>query len=93
MPAEMFVLFVLLIVLVGALPRWPYSQTWGYVPSGVVLVIGALMVVWLMANQRGTGNLGQDAPNAAQDIGQDVKQGLRNVAEKTRQAADDLSNR
>jgi hypothetical protein len=44
------ILFVILIVLlIGALPTWPYSFGWGYYPSGglglvlVVLLIFALM--------------------------------------------------
>jgi hypothetical protein len=42
-------LFVLLIVLViGALPAWPYSRTWGFYPSGVIgLVLIALIVMAL----------------------------------------------
>ena len=35
-------LVLLVILLIGALPSWPYSQGWGYYPSGglgVVLVI------------------------------------------------------
>lgn len=42
-------LFVLLIVLVvGALPAWPYSRTWGFYPSGLIgLVIVVLIVMAL----------------------------------------------
>lgn len=35
-------LVLLVVLLIGALPSWPYSQGWGYYPSGglgVVLVI------------------------------------------------------
>jgi hypothetical protein len=44
------ILFVILIILlIGALPTWPYSSGWGYYPSGglglvlVILLIFALM--------------------------------------------------
>jgi hypothetical protein len=42
-------LFALLIVLViGALPAWPYSRTWGFYPSGLIgLVIIVLIVMAL----------------------------------------------
>ena len=45
-------LIILIILLVGALPAWPYSRTWGPAPSGiigVVLVIAlvALLVGWI----------------------------------------------
>ncbi len=36
---------VLLLLLIGALPRWQYSRKWGYRPMGVV---GALLVVVLV---------------------------------------------
>lgn len=42
-------LIVLVLLLVGALPTWPYSASWGYGPSsalGVVLVI--LLVLFLL---------------------------------------------
>ncbi|MBV8792911.1 MAG: DUF3309 domain-containing protein [Pseudolabrys sp.] len=42
------VLVVLLIlVLLGAVPRWPYSRGWGYGPSGLVGII--LIVVLVLA--------------------------------------------
>ena len=42
---------VLLLMLIGALPSWPHSKSWGYYPSsglGVVL----LVLVLLMFSQR-----------------------------------------
>ena len=38
-------LIVLILVLVGALPSWPYSRGWGYAPSGL---LGAVLVVVLV---------------------------------------------
>jgi hypothetical protein len=40
-------LIVLIVLLVGAFPRWPHSRSWGYAPSGVftVLVIVLLALV------------------------------------------------
>ena len=41
-------LIVLVLLLLGALPTWPYSSGWGYYPSGglgVVVVILLLLVV------------------------------------------------
>ncbi len=41
-------LIVLLLALLGALPAWPYSRTWGYYPSGglgVVLIIILILVL------------------------------------------------
>jgi hypothetical protein len=38
-------LIVLILLLVGALPSWPYSSGWGYGPSGV---LGTVVVVLLI---------------------------------------------
>ena len=38
-------LIILIIVLVGALPTWPYSGGWGYYPTGGV---GLLLVVVIL---------------------------------------------
>ncbi len=42
-------LIVLVLMLVGALPTWPHSRSWGYYPSGGVgLVIVILLILLLM---------------------------------------------
>ena len=38
-------LILVVLVLIGALPAWPYSRGWGYMPSGV---IGAIVVLLLL---------------------------------------------
>ncbi|MEJ6001208.1 DUF3309 family protein [Paucibacter soli] len=38
-------LILLLLMLVGAVPTWPHSRSWGYFPSGVVGVILLVVVV------------------------------------------------
>ena len=41
-------LIVLILVLVGAIPTWPYSSGWGYGPSGIVGVILVIVLVLLL---------------------------------------------
>ncbi len=42
-------LIVLVLLLVGALPSWPHSQSWGYMPSGALgLVLLVVLVLLLM---------------------------------------------
>jgi hypothetical protein len=36
---------VLILVLIGAVPTWPYSRSWGYGPSGLV---GTLLLILLL---------------------------------------------
>jgi hypothetical protein len=38
-------LIVIVLLLVGALPSWPHSRSWGYGPSGL---LGVLLVVLLV---------------------------------------------
>jgi hypothetical protein len=39
-----FLLIVLILMLLGALPTWPHSKSWGYYPSGG---LGLLVVILL----------------------------------------------
>lgn len=42
-------LIVLVLLLVGALPAWPHSKSWGYFPTGVIgLIVLILLVLVLM---------------------------------------------
>jgi hypothetical protein len=42
-------LIILVIILLGALPAWPYSAGWGYYPSGGLgLVVVVVLVLMLM---------------------------------------------
>jgi hypothetical protein len=44
---NLILLIVLVLLLVGALPAWPYSASWGYFPSGILGTV--LLVVLIMA--------------------------------------------
>ena len=41
-------LIVLILILIGALPTWPHSRSWGYYPSGGVGLIVVILVVLLV---------------------------------------------
>jgi hypothetical protein len=42
-------LILLVLLLIGALPTWPYSNSWGYYPSGGLgLVVVIVLVLVLM---------------------------------------------
>jgi hypothetical protein len=43
---SLILLIVLVVLLFGALPAWPYSRSWGYYPSeGLGLVVVVLLVL------------------------------------------------
>ena len=41
-------LIILIVILIGALPTWPYSGGWGYYPSGGVGLIVLILIVLLL---------------------------------------------
>jgi len=41
-------LIILIIILLGALPTWPYSGGWGYYPCGGVGLVVIIVVVLLL---------------------------------------------
>lgn len=45
-------LIVLVLLLLGVIPSWPHSRSWGYTPSGVVGLVVVVLIVLLV-----TGNI------------------------------------
>lgn len=42
-------LVVLILFLIGALPSWPHSRSWGYAPSGLLgVVLLVVLILFLM---------------------------------------------
>lgn len=45
----LLLLIVLVILLIGTTPSWPYSRGWGYYPSGGLgLIIVIVIIAWLL---------------------------------------------
>jgi hypothetical protein len=44
-------LIILILLLLGALPTWPYSGGWGYYPSGGVGLLLIIVIVLLVAGR------------------------------------------
>jgi hypothetical protein len=42
---------ILVLLLIGALPTWPYSSGWGYYPSGGVGLIVLILVILLLTGR------------------------------------------
>lgn len=41
-------LVVLILLLIGVIPTWPHSRSWGYAPSGVLGAVVLILVVLLL---------------------------------------------
>jgi hypothetical protein len=49
MTLSTILLIIVILLLVGAVPAWPHSRSWGYGPSGILgLVLVVLLVLLLM---------------------------------------------
>jgi hypothetical protein len=44
-------LVILVVLLLGALPAWPYSRGWGYYPSGGLGLVVVVLLVLLLAGR------------------------------------------
>lgn len=42
------VLVILILLLIGALPSWPYSRSWGYYPSGGLGLVALILIILLL---------------------------------------------
>lgn len=46
---SLILIVILVLLLLGAVPRWPHSRSWGYGPSGVLgLILVVILVLFLM---------------------------------------------
>jgi hypothetical protein len=41
-------LIILILILIGALPTWPYSAGWGYYPSGGLGIVVIIILILLL---------------------------------------------
>ena len=44
-------LIILVLMLIGALPTWPYSSSWGYYPSGGLGLILIIVLVLILVGR------------------------------------------
>ena len=44
-------IIILSLILIGAVPAWPYSRGWGYGPSGIVGVIVIVLLILLLTGR------------------------------------------
>lgn len=44
----LIILIIVVLILVGAIPRWPHSRSWGYGPSGGIGLILVILIVLIL---------------------------------------------
>jgi hypothetical protein len=48
---SLILLILLIVLLVGAAPAWPYSRGWGYYPSGGVGLLLLILIILLLTGR------------------------------------------
>ena len=48
---SLVLLVLLVLILVGSLPAWPYSSGWGYYPSGGIGLVLLVLIVLVLAGR------------------------------------------
>jgi len=51
MTISTLLLIVLILFLVGALPTWPHSKSWGYGPSGISGLLVVILIILLLTGR------------------------------------------
>ncbi len=51
MSLGMILLIVLILMLLGAIPTWPHSRSWGYGPSGGVGLVLVIIILLLLTGR------------------------------------------
>jgi hypothetical protein len=87
MTTESILFIVLIIVLVGILPTWPHSKSWGYGPTGILMVLLVVLLIWALAGGRPLFRSSQptvrttieDAGHSIKTMGRDVGDSIRDT--------------
>ena len=51
MSLGMLLLVVLVLFLIGSIPAWPYSRSWGYAPTGVFGLLVVILLILLLTGR------------------------------------------
>ena len=75
MSMETLFLLILIAFVIISLPAWPYSNSWGYRPTGVLTVLLVVFLIWAIAGGRPLfrHSLGHDIRAVGQDLGDSVR--------------------
>ncbi len=76
-------IIVLILLLIGALPSWPYSSGWGYGPSGLLGTVLVVLLILVLAGPSSDGPVsGPTGPSAISPKRRSPADALRRGEEK-----------
>ena len=79
MSIETLLLFIVIALVLVALPAWPYSKSWGYRPTGVLTVLLVIFLIWAIAGGRPLfrSTVGEDMRSAGHHMADSVERAVR----------------
>jgi hypothetical protein len=85
MTNDALLLIVLIILILGVLPAWPYSSTWGYGPTGGLVMVVLILLICVASQGRPLfRSTADDAKATMQDAGHDLQSAGRDAADSIR---------
>lgn len=51
MSLPMILLIVLILLLLGVFPTWEHSRSWGYTPSGLIVVVVVIVIILILSGR------------------------------------------
>ena len=48
---QTLLIIILILILIGSLPSWPYSRGWGYAPSGILGIVVIVVLILLLTGR------------------------------------------
>lgn len=48
MTVSTLLLIILILILIGVIPTWPYSRSWGYRPTGLIGILLIILIILLL---------------------------------------------
>jgi energy-coupling factor transporter transmembrane protein EcfT len=89
MSAETIILIMLIVLFAGALPLWPHSRSWNYMPTGLMVLILAVFLMWSLSTERPLfRNSSPNIKTTVQDVGDDIRSTGRDVAASIRRTVE-----
>jgi hypothetical protein len=100
MSTETLALIILIALVLGAFPMWPYASSWGYIPSGALSLVLIIFLVWAIAGERplfrtsthsNVTSTQEDIKAAGKEAGRDIQSAGNEIGRDLKAAGRDVA--